>query len=235
MSASYDVAVFGPHPDDAEMGMAGTMIKFVEAGFSLVSVCLTRGEMGTHGDVESRRKEFESASGIIGCDCRMLDFPDTGVENNRESRVAIARILRELKPKIIFAPYHANPLAESRGLAHVDHYETGALIRDAVKFARLKKTVPELPPHEVQKLFFYMVPRTIWVNLIVDVSDVIEKVTESIRAYATQMKINFKGEAIDEYVLRRRSAIGTSIGAKYAEAFVTDQPLLMTPQQFTAL
>ncbi|MCB0331634.1 MAG: PIG-L family deacetylase, partial [Bdellovibrionales bacterium] len=147
MSMNYDAMIIAPHPDDAEFGMGGTMIKLTQAGKKVISVCLTQGEMGTYGIPETRREEFEHASKVSGCDCVMLDFPDTGIENDRESRVRVARLLREYRPQVVFAPYYKNDLGLPGGLVHVDHYTTGALVRDAVKFSRLKNVIADMEPH----------------------------------------------------------------------------------------
>ena len=232
MSKTYDVVVIAPHPDDAEMGMGGTMIKLVQAGYSVLSICLTQGEMGTYGNIEVRKKEFEDASAVIGCDCLMLDFPDTGIENDRESRIRIARLIREYCPKLIFAPYYSNERALPRGLVHVDHYTTGALVRDAVKFARLKKTVPDMEPHNIAKLYFFMVPEDRHPNLVVDVSDVIEQIEQAVLCYNTQMAISFREHGIKDVVDFMRKQAGMKIGVSFAEQFLTDQYLVMTPDQF---
>ena len=62
MAEQFDVVVFGPHPDDIEMSMAGTLIKLVRSGKRVLTVSLTRGENGTYGDIETRREEFEAAA-----------------------------------------------------------------------------------------------------------------------------------------------------------------------------
>ena len=232
MKNQYDIAVFGAHPDDSEMAMGGTLIRLCQAGYSVINVSLTQSEMSTHGDIQSRKREFEAAAKFAGCDCLMLDFPDTGVQNDRESQIKVARLLRELKPKIIFAPYHTNTLAEPAGIANVDHYTAGSLVRDAIKLARLQKTVPELPAHTVQKAYFYMLPRTVWPNLVVDVSPVIDKFKQLLSSYSSQMAINMQGMPIAELLLRIRANVGISIGAEYAEGFVTDQALKLEPEMF---
>lgn len=235
MSSSADILVFSAHPDDAEFGMGGTMIKFVKAGLSVLHVVLTRSEMSTHGDIETRKREFEKACAVIGCGGRMLNFPDTDVENTRENRILLARIIRETKPKIIFCPYHTNPIGEMRGLAHVDHYTTGALVRDAVKMARLQRAVPDMPAHNINKLYFYMLPKSVRATIFVDVSEVIEETKAAIAAYNSQMAIGFKNNDIEYSLLTRRAAVGLEIGCKFAEQFTTELPLTFEPQDFIKL
>ena len=230
-----DVIAFGAHPDDVEMGLGGTLVRLVDAGYSVLSVALTKSQMSTFGSVESRQREFEEASRIMGCECLMLDFEDQNVCNDFESRQAIARIIRQRTPKLVFAPYHTNPLGEPGGLNNVDHYTTGQLVRDAIKLARLDKAVAHVQKHTVQKLYFYMVPRTVWANLVVDVSDVMDRTLAAIHAYQSQMKISVRGNSIDKYLITRRAAVGLEIGVEYAEAFVTDLPLRIEPGMFFEL
>ncbi len=235
MNKHFDILVFGSHPDDAEMAMGGTMIKLIRAGYSLKLISITRGEMGTYGDVEVRAKEFFAACKVVGCEGEFLDFPDSRVENTPDGRLRLAKIIRAHTPKIIFAPYHTNPLGELAGLANVDHYTTGALVRDAVKMARLEKTVPDFAKHQIQKLYFYMVPRDVYAQLYVDVSDVIEETTKAIATYATQMSIKPHGLDVQHTLRTKRAAAGIDIGVAFAERFTTDLPLVMTPQHFFTL
>jgi LmbE family N-acetylglucosaminyl deacetylase len=119
-----------------------------------------------------------------------------------------------------------------RGQAHVDHYSTGSLVRDAVKMARLEKTIPDLPRHEIQKIFFYMIPRNILPNLYVDISNVIDKAFDVICAYQSQMAIGSGMNDIKHVLSVQRAAMGLLIGVKYAECFVSELPLRITAEQF---
>ncbi|MCB0319172.1 MAG: PIG-L family deacetylase [Bdellovibrionales bacterium] len=235
MTKKYDTLLFGAHPDDIEMGMGGTAIKLVKAGYSVMSISLTQSENSTYGDLDTRKQEYQAASDVIGCDCMMLDFPDSGVENTREAKVKIATVIRQMSPKIIFAPYHTNPYAEPAGIANVDHYQTGAIVRDAVKFARLKKTVPNHEPHAVKKLYFYLLPRNIWPNIIVDVSEEAEQLISAIKCYKTQMDISLNGKSIIDILMTTRAAEGVNNGFNYAERFASDQLLELEADDFFKL
>ena len=229
-SRTYDVLIFGAHPDDAEMAMGGTLARLAEAGHRVLLVSLTRSEMSTHGTTETRQKEAEAAAKVFGCGTRLLDFPDTRVENTPAGRDQIVEIIRAHRPRLVFAPYHTNPLGEPGGVANVDHYNTGGLVRDAVKLARLEKVLPASPKHTVGRLYFYMLPRNVQPTFLVDVSMVEERMLKGIRCYATQMAIEVKGNSIEHVLLTSRAAQGLPIGALYAEGFVTDVPPVLGPQ-----
>lgn len=228
----YDALVFGAHPDDAEMAMGGTMIRLTDAGYKVLSVTLTRGQMSTRGSVNERMKEFEAASEVIGCDGQALDFMDTEVTNTPEGRKKIAELIRRHRPRIVFAPYHTNPFGELWGIANVDHYACGGLVRDGAKMARLDKVVPDIPPHQIDQLYFYMLPRNVQANLLVDVSDVIDRTFEAIRCYQTQMDLVISGNRIEAILRTMRAHPAIAIGAEYAEGFTTELPLKMDADHF---
>jgi bacillithiol biosynthesis deacetylase BshB1 len=230
-----DVVVFSPHPDDSEMGMAGTMIRLVRSGYTVFNVSLTRGEAGTYGTVETRREEFQRAQEVMGTVGRMLDFPDTNVVNSREGRLKIASFIRKHRPKIVFAPYHTNPYSHLDGSANVDHPAAGALVRDGLKLARFRALLPDQPPHQVQKIFYYMVPKDTKPTFVVDVSDLREEIHAAIGAYTTQMEINRGGIKIQELLETIRAYHGIRIGCLLGEAFLSDEALNIGPDELFRL
>lgn len=222
---AYDVAVFGAHPDDAEMGMGGTIAKLVQAQRRVIIVSMTGGECATFGTPELRRSEAARAAKTLGCEHRILDFPDSRLVADVESRERILRLVRELQPKLVFAPYHTNSLGHHDGAAHVDHQATGGIVRDAVRLARMRGVEPETPAHDVQRLLFYMVPRNRYPTLVVDVSEQFDLIVEAIRAYESQMAIERKGNAILEILASYRRWYGVTAGCLYAEPFLSEDVL----------
>ncbi len=222
---TFDVIVFGPHPDDVEMSVAGTILLLTRAGKRVLNVSLTAGEAGTFGTVESRRAEFEAANRILGSEGLILDFPDTRVTNDPEGRLKIARVVRAARPEVVFAPYHTNRFGHHDGAANVDHPASGAVVRDGLKMARFRTLLPELPPHEVPYLYYYMVPKDLPPTMVVDVTPVIDQVRESIRAYGTQMSIRRRGNDIFDLLDTIRQYYGMRIGRRYGEGFLSDEAL----------
>jgi bacillithiol biosynthesis deacetylase BshB1 len=221
----YDVLVFGAHPDDAEMGMGGTIAHLAAAGRAVLIVSLSGGERGTHGDATSRAREAAAAARILGCETRLLDFPDTRVENSVPGRERLMRIVRETRPRIIFSPYHTSSGTHHDGAAHVDHLATGALVRDAVKLARLRGVEPDLAPHDVGRLLYYMVPRDRTPTVLVDVGAQMELLVRALAAYETQMRIERHGNPILDILRAFRRYYGVAAGCTYAEGFLADEPL----------
>jgi bacillithiol biosynthesis deacetylase BshB1 len=224
--------VFGPHPDDVEMGMAGTIIRLVESGRRVLNVSLTRGEKGTFGTVETRAAEFQGANRVMGSEGIMLDFPDTAVTNDYEGKLKIARIVRTYRPKVVFGPYHTNRFGHHDGTANVDHIATGQVVRDGLKLARFRNLLPELPPHEVAHVYYFMVPKDLMPTIVVDVTPVIDRVGQAIQAYTTQMSIRRRDNGVFELLDTIRKYHGIKIGTKYGEAFYSDESLSFGPSEF---
>lgn len=228
----FDVVAFGPHPDDVEMGIAGTLIQMVRRGKRILNVSMTRGEKGTYGTVEVRRAEFERANEIMGTSPLMLDFPDTAIVNDYEGKLRVAHLIRRARPSVVFAPYHTNPFGHFDGSANVDHYATGELVRDGLKLARFRALLPETAPHGVPHLYYYMVPKHMSPTVVVDVSAVIDDVHRAIEAYATQMSIHKQGLAILDTLDVLRRYHGLRINVRYGEAFYSDEALPFGPLDF---
>jgi len=221
----YDVVVFGAHPDDAEMGMGGTVAKLAKAGRSVLIVALTRGEMGSHGTLDTRAEEAAAAARVLGCEHRLLEFPDTAVENTVENRARLMRLVRELRPALVFAPYHTSRFGHHDGAAHVDHLATGTLVRDALKLARLRGLEPALPAHDVRRLFYYMVPRDRYPAFTVDVSGEWDTLVRALEAYETQLRIERQGNSILSILETYRRYHGIGAGCTHAEPFLCDEAL----------
>lgn len=221
----FDVVAFGAHPDDAEMGMGGTVARLCRAGRSVLLVSLTGGERGAHGDTATRRREAAEAARILGCEHRILDFPDTRVENTVAGRERLAQVVREERPQLVFAPYHTSRFGHHDGAAHVDHLATGALVRDAVKLARLGGVDLDAPPHDVGRLFYYMVPRDVIPTVVVDVSAHMDTLVRALGAYATQMRIERRGNAILDILTTYRRFCGVAAGCAHAEGFLCEEAL----------
>ena len=65
-----DVLVVAPHPDDAELGMGGALLKFKADGLSVGVLDLTNGEPTPLGSPEIRARETAAATEILGLDWR---------------------------------------------------------------------------------------------------------------------------------------------------------------------
>src|SRR5271154_3609346 len=109
-----DYLVIAPHPDDAELGVGGTILTLLEQGARVGVLDLTDGEPTPHGSTEVRRRETDAATAELGITWRgNLGLANRRMEADLESRKRLATALRQLRPHVLFAPYWED--------AHPDH------------------------------------------------------------------------------------------------------------------
>ena len=143
-----DVLVVAPHPDDAELGMAGAIMKFKDDGWRVGILDLTNGEPTPFGTPEIRARETAAATAILGLDWREnLGLPNRSLEATLEARAKLAAVFRLQRPRWIFAPYWVD--------AHPDHVAATELIEAARFWSKLTKTEMPGEPHYPQRIFYY--------------------------------------------------------------------------------
>ncbi|MCC3380937.1 bacillithiol biosynthesis deacetylase BshB1 [Paenibacillus farraposensis] len=221
---TLDILIFGAHADDAEIGMGGTIAKHTAAGFK-VGVCdLTRAEMSSNGDVDTRMAEAEQASKVLGLAVRTnLGLPDRGLYVTPEHVAAVTAEIRRHKPKVVFAPYW-----EDR---HPDHVMCSKLVEEAVFNAKLRRFMPEQPAVQVE-LYFYFINDIGRTDLIVDITGHYEAKEQSLLSYVSQFQAVPGKDTVStplnqgyvERVKARDSLLGQRKLISYAEGFASKTP-----------
>ncbi len=156
----------GPHPDDIEIGAGATAAKLAAAGKDVCFTICTDGRYGTDhtparliGDelAAVRKKEAEASASLLGVrDLRFLEFSDGGFYEVQELQQAIAAVVADFRPDVIFAP---DPIVASE--CHTDHLNVGEAARRIAVFAPNPGIMRErgLSPAPVQALAYYMTAR----------------------------------------------------------------------------
>ncbi len=228
-SGTLDMLVFAAHPDDAEIGMGGTIVKHAQAGRSVGIVDLTYAEMSSNGNVETRQREAEQAGQILGLAARdNLGLPDRGLSGSSEQLAAMVASIRKYRPRIVFAPYFID--------RHPDHIACSRLAEEAVFNAKLRKYAPELPAWTVDQLYFYFINDAHTPQLLIDISDVQETKMAALRAYRSQfmpegneadwVETPLTGAYLDNIVARDR-LLGQPRKLQYAEGFIAKGPIAL--------
>ncbi|MDP4200911.1 MAG: bacillithiol biosynthesis deacetylase BshB1 [Bacteroidota bacterium] len=229
-----DLLAIAAHPDDAEIGCGGTLLLAKRDGKRTGIVDLTRGELSTRGTLESRAKETEAASRVLGLDYRKnLGMPDGNIELSRDNVATLVAEIRKTRPTIVLAP----PPKER----HPDHEAASELAHRACFYSGLAKYPVDGEPHRPLLVLNYIQTYSLEPRIIVDVSEVFEDRMRAIEAYGTQFG-GKDAKPVDQSLvpepetflsqggfvdwLRARSgAWGLMIGAKYGEAFSSPEPL----------
>jgi bacillithiol biosynthesis deacetylase BshB1 len=218
-----DLLAIAPHPDDVELTCGGTLIKMVQKGYKVGVLDLTRGEMGTRGTPEIRRREAAAAARTMGLAIRgNLGLPDAGLEVNEEYKLAVARKIREWQPRTVIAPYW-----EGR---HPDHYTASRLSYEGCFLAGLKKLPIEGEPFRPFKMLYAAAyDESVQPNLAVDITAQYNQRRRAILAYKSQFqparkdrksKVFIPLDALEERMSVMAQHYGRMIDVKYAEGFL---------------
>src|SRR6185312_4271896 len=176
-----DVLAIFSHPDDAELSVAGTLLKVKSLGYRTGVCDMTRGEMGTRGTPEIRAQEALDAARIMKLDVRLnLDQPDGHVWPTEVARIALVRLLRTHKPKVLLTTHEDDP--------HPDHANTSIIVRQAARLASMGRYDEEsgLQPVPMPAIMHSLFSRRIVPSFVVDVSDFVDEKMSAIKAHASQ-------------------------------------------------
>jgi bacillithiol biosynthesis deacetylase BshB1 len=223
-----DILVLPVHPDDAELGCAGTILKHIAAGKKVGIADLTRGELGTRGSAELREQEAATSAQILGLTIREnVGLPDGFFQNTPEYQLKVIEVIRKYQPEIIITnAYHDR---------HPDHGRANELVEASAFLAGLRKieTTVNGQPQEAWRpnlVLHFIQDNYIHPDIVIDITDYWDKKVESINAFGSQFfNPNHKGEPqtyisspdFIQIVEGRAREFGKSIRVKYAEGFTS--------------
>lgn len=223
-----DVLVIAPHPDDAELGAGGVILKLQQEGKRVGVLDLTSGEPTPHGTPELRAAETAAATEALGLAWREnLGLPNRSLEATLENRAKLAGVIRRERPRWLLAPYWVD--------AHPDHTAATQLVEEARFWAKLTKSDLPGEPHHPERVYYYycvhlkLAPQPAFV---LDISDVWEQKLAAIRCYESQFVTGRPTPTgptdppafLDR--LRDEAAYwGKSIGTAYGEPIASREPL----------
>jgi bacillithiol biosynthesis deacetylase BshB1 len=238
-----NILVVGPHPDDQELGMGGTIAALAGQGHEVLLLDVTNGEPTPHGTEARRKSEAAAALSILSAKAVerggrpirrwLLGLPNRTVEHTVAARHAVAAVIRAHQAEVVFVPYFED--------AHPDHRAVTRIAEDARFDAKLTKM--ELPDpvdgwtgesHRLgepiyPKWFFYYYATHLRLVadpvFVFDVSGLVETKLASIRAYESQFVTPEKNRAVVEWVGSAARYFGSRIGTEAGEGFFTREPV----------
>ena len=227
---TLDILAFGVHPDDIELGCAGTILAAIAEGKKVGIIDLTQGELGTRGTAETRKKEAENAAKVMGISVREnLKMADGFFTNDEAHQRKIIQIIRKYKPQII--------LCNAPEDRHPDHGRSAKLVADAAFLSGLRKIETTDDDGNLQEqhrpayIFHYIQDRFIQPDFAIDISAYHDKKLEAILCYTTQFHSTDSTEPQTyissplflETVKARAMMLGKRIGVQYAEGFISEK------------
>lgn len=224
-----DLLVIAVHPDDAELGCAGVIIKSVKLGKKVGILDLTKGELGTRGNAEERAEEAANAAAIMGVHIREnASLADGFFENNAEAKLEVIKFIRKYQPQVVIC----NAIHDR----HPDHGRASQLASEACFLSGLQKikttfdgiSQPEWRPSVV---YHYIQDRHIPPHFVVDISEEMDQKMMSIRAFKSQFhdpdskepETYISSPKFLDAVMARNAELGRLVGVKYAEGFTTER------------
>ncbi len=224
---SIDVLAFGPHPDDVEIFVGGTVAKLIDQGYKVGIIDLTAGEMGTRGSRKERAIEASNAAEILGVTLREnLGLPDGGLNSrDHDHRHALVESVRKHKPSLVIAPS-----AKDR---HPDHAQGMQLVNEACFMANVGGYPSKLERHKPNAIIHYPMWWHPKPDFIIDVSDQWEVRMKAISAYRTQfyteglegLETSLAKPIFADWIEGRGSQFGALIGVAKGEPFLLKSPV----------
>jgi bacillithiol biosynthesis deacetylase BshB1 len=212
------ILIVGPHPDDQELGMGGTIARLVEQGHRVHLVDATDGEPTPMGSPEVRAKESAAAAKILGVSRTQLGLKNREVVHDIPSRHKLAAVIRVHRPEILFLPYPVD--------AHPDHVAVTKIGEDARFDAKLSKSsIPGEPWHPKRIIYYFCthLRMSFQPTFCIDISGQMEKKAAAMAAYESQFIWN--KSPVLEMVKTLNGYFGGRIGTAYAEPFFTQEVL----------
>src|SRR3954453_9733356 len=220
-----DALVVAPHPDDAELGVGGTIVRLIRQGWSVGILDLTSGEPTPLGSPERRASETAAANAALGNPWRKnLGLPNRSLEPTLPHRRALAAVFRATQPRLLFAPFWED--------AHPDHVAATQLVEDARFWSKLSKSdIPGAPFHPARILYYFSVHLRIVErpSLLLDISEQLDAKVAALNCYRSQLVENQpEGKpGVIASVCDRTRFWGHLAGVLHAEPFASREPVAL--------
>jgi bacillithiol biosynthesis deacetylase BshB1 len=222
-----DLLAFGPHPDDLEIGLGGTIARHAALGLTVGLCDLTAGEMGTNGTVDERLAESEAARKALGAVWREnLRWPDRRIGKDAAHLEQAVAFIRRHRPRAIAVPFWSD--------RHPDHVAASELLTEGAFNSGLRKYKAEGEAWKPEWICYYFINDSAPPSFVVDVSDHYQQKRAALDCHTSQFQRGAPGAAATrlntplfrQLVESRDAQFGALAGVAWAEGFVVREPLV---------
>ena len=222
-----DLLVFGPHPDDIEIGIGGTVAKHAAMGLAVGLCDLTQGEMGSNGTVEQRLVEAEEARKVLGAAWRVnLRWPDRAIGSTPDQALAATELVRRVRPAAVALPYWSD--------RHPDHVSASNVLTEAVFNAGLRRFRAEGEPWKPELTSYYFINDSTDPSFVIDVTEQYDIKRRALACHKSQftppsadaVHTRLTSPRFMTLIESRDAQFGVRAGVDYAEGFVTREPVV---------
>ena len=222
-----DLLAIGPHPDDIEIGMGGTVAKHAAQGLRVGLCDLTAGEMGSNGTVEERLAESEAARTVLGAAWRVnLRLPDRAIGREDSHVRGVASLVRHARPRVVAIPYWSD--------RHPDHVAASRVLTEGVFSAGLRRYQAEGEAWKPGWVCYYFINESAEPSFVIDVSSQYDVKRRALAAHVTQftptgtdaVPTRLTSSRFQQLIESRDAQFGARAGVAFAEGFIVRQPLV---------
>jgi bacillithiol biosynthesis deacetylase BshB1 len=223
---SIDILVFGPHPDDIEIGLGGTVARHSAAGHHVGLCDLTRGELSSNGTPERRHAESAEAARVLGAAWREnLGWPDGGIAATPPMIRSAVDVIRRHRPRTIAIPYWDD--------RHPDHVAASQVLRTAAFTSALRRYVTDFDPWRPDWVCYYFINDAAAASFVVDVSAHYQRKRDALDCYGSQFAAGEEGSVgtrlnaatFRPLIESRDAQFGALAGVAFAEGIVIREPV----------
>jgi bacillithiol biosynthesis deacetylase BshB1 len=221
-----DLLAFAPHPDDVEIGMAGTIARHAAAG-RRIGVCdLTAGELGSNGTPEERRREAEAATQVLGAVWREnLGWPDGGIDGTPAQIRSAVTLIRTHRPRTVAVPYWDD--------RHPDHGDASRVLTRAVFASGLRRYETDADAWRPDWMVYYFINDHVPPSFAIDVSEYYETKRAALACFRSQfapqdpsaVATRLTATSFQQLIESRDAQFGAQLGVAFAEGFVVRGPI----------
>lgn len=224
---TVDILAFGPHPDDLEIGLGGTLAKHAALGHAVGLCDLTRGEMASNGTPEERVREASEAATVLGASWREnLGLPDRSIGSSPDHARRVAELIRRARPRVVAVPYWQD--------RHPDHLAAATLLREAVFNAKLRRYAAEGEPWQPGRVCHYFINDAGPASFVVDVTAYYDLKKRALACYRSQFNrgsgaadTRLNSPQFSQLIESRDSQFGALAGVRFAEGLFMTEPVVL--------
>jgi N-acetylglucosamine malate deacetylase 1 len=223
---ALDLLVFGPHPDDIEIGLGGTIARHTAEGYRVGLCDLTAGELGSNGTPEERLAEAAEAARVLGAAWREnLGWPDGGIEGSPGQIRSAVDIVRRHRPRAVAVPYWQD--------RHPDHVAASHALATAAFRSGLRRYVTDAESWQPAWVCYYFINDGASPSFVVDVSAHYQRKREALRCYRSQfapasggaVATRLTAATFQQLIESRDAQFGALAGVAFAEGVVVRGPI----------
>ena len=223
---SVDLLVFGPHPDDLEIGLGGTIARHTSAGHRVGLCDLTRGELSSNGTPEQRQQEAFAAARVLGAEWREnLGWPDGGIEPTPDIIRSAVDLIRRARPRTVAIPYWDD--------RHPDHVAASHVLRVAAFRSGLRRFDTDQEAWRPDWVCYYFINDGAPPSFVVDVSAHYQRKQDALDCYRSQfapagegsVNTRLTASTFRQLIESRDAQFGALAGVAHAEGVVVREPV----------